>query len=145
MAGKVNLNNYVELICSICGTKFSILKSEAYYRNERRKTDAWFCNKKCYGKWLGLHTGKKKHQAPILNNHNHIIFLGIPSTIGSHAKSQQWIKLHSKEVSDYVLQHSKKEAQTAFAITSSSVLSSLYQQRLLYLVPESYLVRRKSK
>ena len=48
---------YEELTCFICGKKFLIRKKELKKRLKKKKTNHFFCSRKCLGKYIGINFG----------------------------------------------------------------------------------------
>ena len=46
-------DHQVLLVCSTCGKHFLIPTSDYTLRLRDKKTNRWYCSKKCQGKWLG--------------------------------------------------------------------------------------------
>lgn len=52
--------HYVTLTCGQCGKEFKLSKTEYGTRLRKRKVPSFFCNKKCFGRYVGLKYGIKR-------------------------------------------------------------------------------------
>jgi aldehyde:ferredoxin oxidoreductase len=52
----------ISVECSECGRIFQISKNELIHRIKRHKIDEIFCNKQCYGRYMGIHKAKANYK-----------------------------------------------------------------------------------
>lgn len=137
----VKRTNKIPLTCSECGRGFELYPSEMHERQKRRKVNRWFCSKQCYGKWWGKQKGfgRGKYEESISDFKT---LDTLPSSIGKHKATSNWVKEHSKEVAEYAQIHDKKATAKKFNVYPQVVDAALYLEG--HKTPPSYLSRRKT-
>lgn len=59
-AGCLQVRYFVTLVCGQCGNEFELSKSEYLKRLRWKKTPLFFCDKRCFGRYIGLKYGIKR-------------------------------------------------------------------------------------